>query len=164
MQRATKPPSPRTGFSGPCGTKYGGRELKKAETQYPMRHGTKLAFYTYMRVTGPFDVNLRSGIKLLAAGPFACEKSSGSSALDQQPRNFNAEEQQPALPVRVELVCQDETPRFDPFWDGPRLLPAFVAQLMGQAGMERRNTSMSVETAYGRARYPRQALLLDRKS
>ena len=116
-----------------------------------------------MRVNGPFDINLRSGIKLLAAPARACEKSSGSSALDQQPRDFN-EEQTPASPIQVELVCQDETPRFDPFWDGPRLLPAFVAQLMGQRDKDRREASVSVETAYGSARYPRQALLLDRKS
>ena len=127
-------------------------------------HGTKLAFYTYMRVTGPFDVNLRSGIKLLAAPPHACEKSSGSSTLGQQPQDFNADEHKPASLIQVELLCQDETPRFDPFWDGPRLLPAFVAQLMGQAGMDRRDTSVSVETAYGSARTPRRALLLDRKS
>lgn len=126
-------------------------------------HGTNFAFYTYMRVTGPFDINLRSGIKLLAAHPRACEKSSGSSTLDRQPQDFNAPGEKP-LPVQVELLCQDETPRFDPFWDGPRLLPAFVAQLMGQMNMDRRDTGMSVETAYGRIRDPRQALLLDRKS
>jgi len=116
-----------------------------------------------MRVNGPFDINLRSGIKLLAAPARACEKSSASSTLGHQPQDFEAEEQKTA-PIQVELVCQDETPRFDPFWDGPRLLPAFVAQLMGQMGMDRRDTSMSVETAYGSIRYPRQALLLDRKS
>jgi len=108
-----------------------GAGLKKGKANTP-RHGTKLAIYTYMRVTGPFDINLRSGIKTLAVGARACEKSSGSSTLGQQPQDFNADEQQPALPVRLELLCQDETPRFDPFWDGPRLLPAFVAQLMGQ--------------------------------
>ena len=116
-----------------------------------------------MRVTGPFDLNLRSGIKLLAAAPRACEKSSASSTLGQQPQDYELEEQKPA-PIQVELVCQDETPRFDPFWDGPRLLPAFVAQLMGQMGVDRRDTGMSVETAYGSARSPRRALLLDRKS
>jgi hypothetical protein len=116
-----------------------------------------------MRVTGPFDINLRSGVKLLAAHPRACEKSSGSSTLDQQPQDFNAEKQSPASAIQVELLYQDETSNFDPFWDGPRLLPAFVAQLMGQYG-ERRDTSISVETAYGRIHAPRQALLLDRKS
>ena len=117
-----------------------------------------------MRVTGPFDINLRSGIKLLAAAPRACEKSSGSSTLDQQPQEFNAQEHKPASVVQVELLCQDETPRFDPFWDGPRLLPVFAAQLIGQMSMDRRDASMSVETAYGRIPDPRQALLLDRKS
>ena len=117
-----------------------------------------------MRVTGPFDINLRSGIKLLAAAPHACEKSSGSSTLDQQPQDFNADEHKPASHIQAEILYQDETPRFDPFWDGPRLLPAFVAQLMGQMSMERRDNSVSVETAYGSARTPRRALLLDRKS
>ena len=116
-----------------------------------------------MRVNGPLDINLRSGIKLLAAPPRACEKSSASSTLGRQPQNFEAEEQKTA-PIQVELVCQDETPSFDPFWDGPRLLPAFVAQLMGQRATDRREASVSVETAYGSARYPRQALILDRKS
>lgn len=128
-----------------------------------MLPGTGLAFYTYMRVNGPYDINLRSGVKLLAASARACEKSSASSTLGQQPQDFDTEEQKPAS-ILVELVCQDETPRFDPFWDGPRLLPAFVAQLMGQRDMDRRDTSVSVETAYGSARTPRQALLLDRKS
>jgi len=117
-----------------------------------------------MRVTGPFDINLRSGIKLLAAPPHACEKSSGSSTLDQQKQDFDADQQNSAVSLQVELLCQDETPRFDPFWDGPRLLPAFVAQLMGQMSMERRDSGISVETAYGSVREPRQALLLDRKS
>ena len=117
-----------------------------------------------MRGIGPLDLNLRGGVKLLAANSRACEKSSASSSLNQQPRDFDAEEQRSAAPIQVELVCQDETPRFDPFWDGPRLLPAFVAQVMGQAGMDRRDTSVSVETAYGHVRNPRQALLLDRKS
>lgn len=116
-----------------------------------------------MRVNGPFDVTLRSGIKLLAASPRACEKSSASSALGRQPQEFN-DARKSASPIQVELVCQDETPRFDPFWDGPRLLPAFVAQLMGQMSMDRRQASVSVETAYGSVRHPRQALLLDRKS
>ncbi|HJS44764.1 MAG TPA: hypothetical protein VJ753_00035 [Rhizomicrobium sp.] len=44
------------------------------------------------------------------------------------------------------------------------MLPAFAAQLIGQLHMERRDASLSVETAYGRIRDPRRALLLDRKS
>jgi hypothetical protein len=64
--------------------------------------------------------------------------------------------------LQVELVSQGETAAFDPFWDGPRLVPSFVTQLLGQVMPERRET-VSVETAYGTA-VPRQALLVDRKS
>ena len=117
-----------------------------------------------MRVTGPFAFDRSSSFKALAAAPRVCEKSSASSALDGQPQDFNADERSARAPVRVELVCQEETPRFDPFWDGPKLLPAFVAQVMGQMMPERRDTHMSVETAYGSARNPRLALVLDRKS
>ena len=121
-----------------------------------------------MRIAGPFDSNVRPGIKTLAALPRRCEKSSDASALGQEQADLNADDHKTPSPVRVELVCQDETQRFDPFWDGPRLLPAFVAQLMGQA-MERampdrRDTSATVETAYGSLFHPRKALLLDRKS
>jgi len=65
--------------------------------------------------------------------------------------------------MQIELLYQEETPCFDPFWDGPRLMPTFVAQLMGQIMLERRDSSVSVETAYGSAQ-SRKALVLDRKS
>jgi hypothetical protein len=119
-----------------------------------------------MRIAGPLDSNVRPGVKTLAASPRRCEKSSESSALGQEQADLNAGDRHPSSPVRVELVCQDETQEFDPFWDGPRLLPAFAAQLMGQtmewAMPERRDASAMVETAYGSI--PRKALLLDRKS
>jgi hypothetical protein len=117
-----------------------------------------------MRIAGPFDSNVRPGVKTLAAMPRCCEKSSESSTLGQEQADWNADDRRSSLPVRVELVCQDETQGFDPFWDGPRLLPAFAAQLMGQIMPERRDTSATVETAYGRLFHPRKALLLDRKS
>lgn len=98
--------------------------------------------------------------------PRRCEKSSDSSALGQEQADLNAGDHKNPLPVRVELLCQDETQEFDPFWDGPRLLPAFAAQLMAQtmAVPERRDSSAMVETAYGSLMHPRKALLLDRKS
>ena len=117
-----------------------------------------------MRIAGPFDSNVRPGVKTLAAMPRRCEKSSDSSALGQEQADLNAENRKLPSPVRVELVCQDETQEFDPFWDGPRLLPAFVAQVIGQAMPERRDASATVETAYGSLFYPRKALLLDRRS
>ena len=122
------------------------------------------ALYADMRIAGPFDSNVRPGVKALAAMPRRCEKSSDSSTLGQEQTDLNADRRKIPSPVRVELVCQDETPRFDPFWDGPRLLPAFAAQLLGQAMPDRRDAAATVETAYGSLLYPRKALLLDRKS
>ncbi len=116
-----------------------------------------------MRVAAPFDANIRPGLKALALPPLRCEKSSGSNALNQQRQGFSADDQKPASPIQVELVCQEETARFDPFWDGPRLLPTFATQLMGQVIVDRRASTVSVQTAYGSI-HPRKALLLDRKS
>jgi hypothetical protein len=121
-----------------------------------------------MRIAGPFDLNVRPGIKALGAGPRRCEKSSNSSTLGQEQADLSTHDRNAHAPVRASLVCQDETEEFDPFWDGPRLLPAFAAQLIGQtterALPERRDASAMVETAYGSLLYPRKALLLDRKS
>jgi len=117
-----------------------------------------------MRIAGPFDSNVRPGIKTLAVLPRRCEKSSDSSALGRERADMGAEDRNLPPPVRVELVCQDETQGFDPFWDGPRLLPAFAAQVIGQAIPDRRDARATVETAYGSLSYPRKALLLDRRS
>ena len=121
-----------------------------------------------MRIAGPFESNLRPGVKALVASPRRCEKASGSSALDRERPGFDADDRKASSAMRIELVCQDETSDFDPFWDGPRLLPAFVAQLMGQtmggAMPDRRHADAKVETAYGSLRFARQALVLDRKS
>jgi hypothetical protein len=131
-----------------------------------MRHASwnNACDLTGMRVTGPFAFDSRGVLKTLATLPRICEKSSASSALDQQPQDFNAEHRRTSAPMRIELVSQEETPRFDPFWDGPKLLPAFVAQVMGQMMPERRDAQVSVETAYGSVHDPRMALVLDRKS
>jgi hypothetical protein len=68
------------------------------------------------------------------------------------------------LNARTGLRTWAALPRFDPLWDGPRLLPTFAAQLIGQAMLDRRDPAACVETAYGRIGAPRKALLLDRKS
>jgi hypothetical protein len=115
-----------------------------------------------MRVTGPFDIAVRGGLKAAAEQPRAVEKPSGSSALGRERQNLGGRDSKTPPRLQVELVCQQETDGFDPFWDAPRLLPTFVAQVMGQVMPERRE-SVSAETAYGSAA-PRKALLLDRKS
>jgi len=128
-----------------------------------MPRGAHLALYLSMRVTTALENIARGGSKTFVALPRAVEKSSASSALDMQrdDREQHPEKSPPHL--RVELVCQSDTHAFDPFWDGPRLLPVFVAQVLGQIMPERRDTAAMAHTAYGSAA-PRKALLVDRKS
>ena len=91
------------------------------------------------------------------------QKTSASSALGHEKPDARHDEEKPAPQIQAERLYRDDTSPYDPFWDGPRLVPAFVAQLLGQVMPERRETTV-VETAYGRAISPRKALLLDRKS
>ncbi len=59
--------------------------------------------------------------------------------------------------------CQNGTIEYAPLWNGPRLRPAFVAQVLGQVMMDRRDQAASLaRVAYGRgvAQIP-AALLLD---
>ena len=111
----------------------------------------------------PVGTDICEGRKASALTPRAVEKASASSALGREKSDAETNRQEPAPLLHIELVYRDDTPRFDPFWDGPRLVPAFVAQLLGQAMPDRRD-SVAIETAYGRAVSPRKALLLDRKS
>ncbi len=116
-----------------------------------------------MRVTPNLEQSRSGSLKGAVTLTRAIEKSSPASALHQQPpQTHQAEEKNPPR-IQVELVSQAGTEAFDPNWDGPRLLPTFVAQVMGQIMPERR-TGMVLETAYGTARLGRMALLLDRKS
>jgi hypothetical protein len=115
-----------------------------------------------MRVNPFLDARLHGGQKTFAVQPRRIEKSSASSGLGaQQHEGGHAQSKTPPR-LQVELVCQDDTAGHDPFWDAPRLVPTFVAQLLGQVMPERREC-VSVETAYGKA-VPRQALVFDRKS
>ena len=116
-----------------------------------------------MRAIVPVQQGISGGSKSPATSLRAIEKASASSALGRQSQDGEAGKEKTAPLLQVELVSRDDTPRFDPFWDGPRLVPAFVAQVLGQTAPDRRH-SVVVETAYGRAISPRMALLLDRKS
>ena len=115
-----------------------------------------------MQVNGPLELTARGGVKTFAAAPRAVEKSSPSNHLGGRPPGFAQAEAKSTPRLQVELVSQDGTGGFDPIWDAPRLVPSFVAQLLGQVMPDRRET-VAVETAYGTA-VPRQALLVDRKS
>ncbi len=113
-----------------------------------------------------FEGIARAGLKSCTAKPRVIEKPNESARSGAYGQNFEPPRDQRPPRLQVELVCQDETQRFDPFWDGPRLIPSFVAQVLGQAMPARpdeRRESARLETAYG-ACGPRQGLLLDRKS
>ena len=115
----------------------------------------------------PVEANICGSSKASALSLRAIEKASASSALSRDNHDAEQNRQKPEPVRQVEPVYRDDTPRFDPFWDGPRLVPAFVVQLLGQTmseSMPERRESVAIETAYGRAISPRKALLLDRKS
>jgi hypothetical protein len=114
-----------------------------------------------MHISGPMDANARSALKALVAAPRRCEKVSDSSALGGKRPDQNGGGEQPPPRLQIQLVSQDETGAFDPFWDGPRLIPAFVAQLMGQSMMPRHD--LSAQSTYSSAA-PRRAALFDHKS
>jgi hypothetical protein len=113
-----------------------------------------------MRVNTSLDGMVRGGVKASAVLPRAIEKSSPSSRLGQEQADFTPPRAKSRPPLQVELVCQHETVRFDPFWDAPRLVPAFVAQLLGQVMTGGREIPACARTAYGAA-MPRPALVLE---
>jgi hypothetical protein len=115
-------------------------------------------------VNGPLEITARERPKALSAVSRAVEKSSGSKQLGAQAQAFGGQKQKTPPSLQVEHVCQDDTPGFDPFWDGPRLVPVFVAQLLGQAMPDSSPRShVGAERAYG-TRAPSIARLVDRQS
>lgn len=116
-----------------------------------------------MRVILPPDTLGRSLVKGAAQYVRAVEKCSPASTLHQERPHTSQGQSKPEPRTHVALASQTGTDSFDPNWDGPRLLPTFVTQVLGQVMPERR-ASVTVETAYGTARLGRMALLVDRKS
>lgn len=116
-----------------------------------------------MRVTGPFENIARGGSRTSAVSLHALKKASISSHLDDDARGFTPRREKLSPIARAEPVCQDGTRTTDPFWDGPRLVPSFVAQLLGQAMPDLSVARKSSAQAYG-ASVPQIAGLLDRRS
>src|SRR5690242_9461730 len=119
-----------------------------------------------MRISGRCEFAASRGSRALVSLPRRCEKTSSSSPLNGYRQEGDTQAQSSITVLPLELVSQDETFDFDPFWDGPRLLPTFVAQVMAQAMAipDRRDGAMVLETAYASIAFPRMALVLDRKS
>jgi hypothetical protein len=112
-----------------------------------------------MQVTGTLHGMTRSGAKPRLSRALGVGKSSASGHLGTGAQGAPQQRNEKRPRLQVELVCQDDTRRFDPFWDGPRLKPVFVAQLLGQVMPGER---VMATNAYGKTA-PRMALLVDRK-
>lgn len=120
-----------------------------------------------MRPSSCTDIILRGHGRRPLTAPSPVEKSCAASALHRDPQQAPHTIPKPLPRIQVELVSQHGTSAFDPGWDGPKLLPTFVVQVMGQVinqAMPERRSAAVLETAYGSARVGRMALLLDRKS
>jgi len=74
----------------------------------------------------------RESLKASAEGVSAPGKPSDSAHLGAEERGPGRQARKERPRLQVELVCQEGTKPHDPFWDGPRLKPAFVTQLLGQ--------------------------------
>lgn len=85
-----------------------------------------------MRVQPALPVFRRDSLKAFADGVDAPGKSSDSATLGGERQQTPHRAPRSAPRFQVELVCRDDTKANDPFWDGPRLIPAFVTQLLGQ--------------------------------
>ncbi len=85
-----------------------------------------------MRVQPSLPTLWREGLKASADGVNAPGKSSDSAHLGDNGRDPPRQARKERPRLEVELVSQEGTKRHDPFWDGPRLKPAFVTQLLGQ--------------------------------
>lgn len=116
-----------------------------------------------MNLSGPFEARNGGSLKASRLLPRAVEKSSASSQLGSGRQDFHHTDEKTPPRLQVELVSQDETPRFDPFRDAPRLMPSFVAQVLGQIMPDRRQADGRMHTAYASAD-ARFGLLVDRRS
>ena len=119
-----------------------------------------IALRMFMRASAPLLLPPPGPPRVSPDALAGCEKPCGSNDLEQRPREFTKPSPQAPPHLTVEFLCQGETQLRDPFWDGRRLLPTFVAQLLGQTMPD--HTLQLSRTAYCRED-PRIARLLDRK-
>ena len=100
-----------------------------------------------MNALTPLSPFGKAGFKACRETARALGNASDSAHLRQDRQDAQRQAPKSRGKLLVELVSQGETKRHDPFWDGPRLMPAFVTQLLGQVMEQERNRL--VRTAYG---------------
>ena len=92
-----------------------------------------------MRVSTTLPAIWRESLRASVEGVTASEKSNESATSSSDGHNAPRDARKPRPRLQVELVCQTDTKAHDPFWDAPRLSPAFVTQLLGQVMAGERN-------------------------
>lgn len=120
-----------------------------------------IALRISMRASAPLLLPPPGRSRLSPEALAGCEKPCASSDLEQGSREFTKPPPQAPPHLTVELMSQGDTCRRDPFWDAPRLLPVFVAQLLGQVMPD--ISPVPSRSTY-RRHEPCVARLLDRKS
>jgi hypothetical protein len=111
-----------------------------------------------MRVQPTLPVSSRGSRPVSVAALAAPEKTGNSALSGRERRGTPRAPHREAPRLQIELVCQGRTKTHDPFRDAPRLSPAFVTQLLGQAmAGEGRAAPRLVYGAAG----PKAALLFD---
>lgn len=111
-----------------------------------------------MNALTPAAMAVKGSFKASCGTARALKNASTSAQFEQDRRETPREAPRQRPRVVVELVSQGETKRHDPFWDAPRLTPAFVTQLLGQVMDEER--LRLVRAPYG-IRGEKSARLLD---
>src|SRR3569833_1885434 len=94
--------------------------------------GARLAMSSGMRVSTTLPAIWRESLRASAEGVRACGKPNESAASGDDARDPARGDRRASPKLQIEIVSQDGTKPHDPFWDGPRLRPAFVTQLLGQ--------------------------------
>lgn len=120
--------------------------------------GAGLAMSSGMRVSTTLPAIWRESLRASAEGVRACGKANESGASSDDAQDFARAARRARAPLQVEIVSQDGTKAPDPFWDGPRLKPAFVTQLLGQVMLSGERPSPRL--VYGE-KDSREALLFD---
>jgi hypothetical protein len=111
-----------------------------------------------MRVQPPPPVSWRGNQPVPVAAGAGSEKPSNSATSGRQQRQAPQDHCREGARRTVEPVYRDGTKTHDPFRDGPRLMPAFVTQVLGQAMADGERPAPRL--VYGTAPI-RPALLLD---
>jgi hypothetical protein len=105
-----------------------------------------------MNAIAPYRISQTTANRRTARAVRGAEKCGGNRQFDGECTAAYVVDRrrQPSSDRRA--LCQYETHDDGSFWNGPRLKPAFAAQVLGQAMATPEVTQPSVQTTYGKTR------------